>query len=272
MQFVSGMKNTQTPFFKPEESLIDFLNHKADFYNNPSFIEVDPISIPHQFSKKEDIEIAGFFAATIAWGVRKSILTNGRKLMNLMENDPHLFIMNHSQLELKRFENFVHRTFNGLDVVYFITSLKHIYVHYGGLSSIFERLAETEEKNLQQSISAFREVFFELTPAGRTKKHVSNPIEGSAAKRINMFLRWMVRKDKKGVDFGLWNISPALLSCPLDVHSGRIARELGLLSRTANDWRAVEELDNTLRWMNPLDPAKYDFALFGLGAEPDWKG
>jgi len=250
--------------------LKEFLDEKADQYNSLRFIELDPIFIPHQYSLKEDIEIAGFIAATLAWGVRKSIITNGTKLLKLMDNAPYDFVLNHSKHDLSSFSKFAHRTFNGIDAAYFITSLHNIYRNHNGLGSLFEKKYQTENNNLSRTLVAFYEVFFELPHPIRTRKHVANPAQGSAAKRLNMYLRWMVRKDKRGVDFGLWDISPALLSCPLDVHSGRIARQLNLLKRNQNDWKAVEELDASLRLIDPADPVKYDFALFGLGAEPDW--
>ncbi len=250
--------------------LKEFLDEKADLYNRTQFIELDPISIPRRYSKPEDIEIAGFFAATIAWGVRKSIIANGTKLMALMDDSPHSFVMNHTAKDLACFEKFVHRTFNGNDAVFFVQSLQNIYRNHGGLKSLFETNASAEILNLKATLCQFRKTFFEVPHQTRSRKHVSNPDDNSASKRLNMYLRWMVRKDNRGVDFGLWDISPSLLSCPLDVHSGRVARQLGLLTRTQNDWKAVEELDTVLRKLNPADPVKYDFALFGLGAEPDW--
>lgn len=241
-----------------------FLDYKVEEYNNPTFIETDPIRIPHQFSKKEDIEIAGFLTATIAWGNRKSILTNGGKLMDLLDNSPYDFVMNHTEEDLYLLENFVHRTFNGLDLQYFMIALQNIYKSHGGLEGVFTRFAEKD--NLQPGIHNFKKIFFELPHLKRTEKHVSDPLKNSAAKRINMFLRWMVRKNLEGVDFGLWEqIKPSQLSCPLDVHSGNTARKLGLLKRKQNDAKALVELDKSLRKLDPVDPVKYDFALFGLG-------
>jgi uncharacterized protein (TIGR02757 family) len=242
-----------------------FLDEKVTLYNKPDFIESDPIQIPHLFACKEDIEIAGFLAATIAWGNRKMIISNAKKMMELMGNSPHDFIMSYEEHQLERFATFVHRTFNGTDFTSFIKSLRHVYSNHGGLEAVFTTHAEAE--NIQSAISEFKKTFFSIEHQTRTQKHVSDPMSGSAAKRINMFLRWMVRNDNAGVDFGIWkSISPACLSCPLDVHSGNVARKLGILSRKQNDAKAVIELDTQLRLMDNQDPVKYDFALFGLGA------
>jgi uncharacterized protein (TIGR02757 family) len=242
----------------------EFLDEKVVQYNNPQFIDSDPVSIPHHFELKEDIEISGFLVATIAWGNRKMIVQNGFKLMDLMGNSPYDFVMNHSESDLDRLEGFVHRTFNQADLVYFIKALKHIYLHKGGLETVFAK--SVSESSTQPAIHQFKQEFFSLPHPVRTIKHVSDPANGSAAKRINMFLRWMVRNDKCGVDFGLWkSISPQQLSCPLDLHSGNVARKLGLLTRRQNDSRSLEELDLNLRQMDRNDPVKYDFALFGLG-------
>ena len=242
-----------------------FLDEKAAYYNQPLFIESDPIQIPHQFSKKEDIEIAGFLVATIAWGNRKSIIKNGTRLMQLMGNSPHDYVLNFSEEKhSESLSDFVHRTFNSDDLVYFIKALQHIYKEHNGLEAVFSTFSE--ENTLQPAIHHFKKVFFSLPHLKRTEKHVSDPLKNSAAKRINMFLRWMVRKDNTGVDFGIWNsLSPSQLSCPLDVHSGRVARSLSLLKRKQNDAKALNELDNSLRKLDPADPVKYDFALFGLG-------
>src|SRR5699024_6585852 len=224
----------------------EFLDFKVEQYNNPDFISSDPIQIPHQFSKKEDIEIAGFLVATIAWGNRKTIIKNGNKMMELLWNSPADFIRNASEKDRKDLEYFVHRTFNGEDFKYFTLALQNIYNHHGGLENVFTKYAD--ENSTQKAIHHFKKIFFEIKHPTRTQKHVSDPLKKSAAKRINMFLRWMVRKDKNGVDFGLWkNISPKILSCPLDVHSGRIARKLDLLKRKQNDAKAVKELDENLR-------------------------
>ncbi len=252
------------PLNLTHSELKDFLDSKVEQYNNPKFIESDPILIPHQFSKKEDIEIAGFLTATIAWGNRKSIITNAKRMMHLLDNSPYEFVINHQDRDLKALLPFVHRTFNGLDFIQFIESLKHIYNHHNGLEAVFSKYAERD--SLQKSISKFKSHFFEVEHLPRTQKHVSDPLNNSAAKRINMFLRWMVRKDINGVDFGIWkSLSPSQLSCPLDVHSGNVARKLGLLKRKQNDSKALLELDNSLRKLDKNDPVKYDFALFSLG-------
>lgn len=245
-------------------SIKEFLDEKVSLYNNSSFIESDPIQIPHLFTVKEDIEIAGFLVATIAWGNRKSIINNGHRLMELMGNSPYDFVRDFSDKNSEHLSNFVHRTFNGTDLIYFIKSLQNIYKNHGGLENIFTGFSD--KNGVQGAIHHFKKIFFELPHLPRTQKHVSDPVKNSAAKRINMYLRWMVRRDNAGVDFGIWkNISPSLLSCPLDVHSGNVARKLGLLKRKQNDAKAVLELDNSLKLLDPADPVKYDFALFGLG-------
>lgn len=244
--------------------LKDFLDEKFIQYNTLDFIDSDPVQIPHLFSQKEDIEIAGFLSATIAWGNRKMIIKNSHRMMDLMGNTPYDFVMSHTPSDLERLDSFVHRTFNAQDLSFFIQSLKNIYQNHNGLESVYSKNQEPE--SLQKSISEFKKIFFEIPHHYRTQKHVSDPMNNSAAKRINMFLRWMVRQDNKGVDLGIWKtISPAALSCPLDVHSGNVARKLGLLSRKQNDAKALAELDAQLRKLDPKDPAKYDFALFGLG-------
>lgn len=247
-----------------ESELKDFLDEKVHLYNHPNFIESDPIQIPHLYSLKEDMEIAGFLSATIAWGNRKMIITNAKKMMELMGNSPYDFVMNHQEHHLEGLENFVHRTFNSTDFQFFVRSLQHIYKSHQGLEAVFS--THRSAADLQPTISAFKKVFFEIPHLSRTEKHISDPMNNSAAKRINMFLRWMVRQDTNGVDLGIWkSISPAQLSCPLDVHSGNVARKLGLLSRKQNDGKALAELDSNLRKFDPKDPVKYDFALFGLG-------
>ncbi len=247
-----------------KKDLKEFLDTKVEQYNNIKFIESDPIQIPHLFSKKEDIEIAGFLAATIAWGNRKSIINNAKRMVDLLDNTPYDFVVNHTPDDLENLLPFVHRTFNGDDFVQFIKSLKHIYTNHGGLESVFK--AHSEEKSMQLAIHKFKTIFFEKPHLQRTKKHVSDPLNNSAAKRINMFLRWMVRQDSTGVDLGIWkSLYPSQLSCPLDVHSGNVARKLGLLKRKQNDGKALSELDASLRKLDANDPVKYDFALFGLG-------
>jgi uncharacterized protein (TIGR02757 family) len=244
--------------------LKSFLDEKVALYNNPSFIESDPIQIPHLFSQKEDIEIAGFLSATISWGNRKMIIKNSHKMMDLMGNSPYDFVMSHSENDLERLETFVHRTFNGQDFASFIRSLQHLYKNHDGMESVFAK--HQESNSMQKSISEFKKTFFEIPHQKRTQKHVSDPMNGSAAKRLHMMLRWFCRQDNKGVDLGIWkSISPSLLSCPLDVHSGNVARKLGLLSRNQNDAKALSQLDLKLRELDSNDPVKYDFALFGLG-------
>lgn len=249
----------------PGPELKEFLDIKAATYNTTDFIATDPIQVPHAFSRKEDIEIAGFLAATIAWGNRKSIISNSRKIMELMGNAPYEFVMAHTDEQLEKLTTFVHRTFNGSDLQGFVRSLRHLYMAHGGPEAVFARHAR--EGSLQEAIHHFKKHFFEIPHLQRTEKHVSDPLKGSSAKRINMYLRWMVRNDNTGVDFGIWKkLSPAQLSCPLDVHSGNVARKLGLLHRKQNDAKALAELDTSLRKLDPDDPVKYDFALFGLGA------
>ena len=243
------------------DDLRSFLEEKYLKYNQPAFIESDPIQVPHEFSRKEDIEIAGFFSATIAWGQRTTIINNARKLMMWMDQSPYEFVLEASEDELATFENFRHRTFNGEDCRYFLKAIRYLYKEHGGLEHAFQAPQPLS------GISHFRQLFFALPHEKRTQKHVSDPQRGSSAKRLNMFLRWMVRRDGAGVDFGLWkDWDPANLRLPLDVHTGNVARKLGLLQRKQNDWKAVEELTGSLRLMDPEDPVKYDYALFGLGA------
>ena len=253
-----------------KSDLKTFLDEKEDTYNRLTFIESDPISIPHQFTKKEDIEIAAFLSATIAWGQRVTIINNANKLMKLMDNSPSDFIINAKQKDFERFDNFVHRTFNNEDTKFFMKSLQNIYKKHGGLENVFVNTISGNNKmiNCEEAITNFREIFFSIPHPARTGKHVSNPSKNSSAKRLCMFLRWMVRTDKRKVDFGIWNnknFNSSNLMCPLDVHSGNVARKLGLLTRTQNDWKAVTELTNNLKLFSPSDPVKYDFALFGLG-------
>jgi uncharacterized protein (TIGR02757 family) len=250
--------------FKDVKELLD---EKYFQFNNTSFIQTDPISIPHQFSKKEDIEIAALLAATIAWGQRTSIINNGNKLMRLMNDEPHEFIMNFSKKDAARFENFVHRTFNSIDCVFFLNSLKNIYTKQGGLENAFSGKISKNDKDVKNAITNFRELFLSIPHQTRSDKHVSNPSVKSSAKRLCMFLRWMVRRDNHGVDFGIWkSIHSSQLCLPLDLHTGNVSRKLGLLTRTQNDWQAVEEITKVLRSFDKKDPIKYDFSLFGLGA------
>jgi len=246
-----------------------FLDEMVDRYNTKSFIEDDPISVPHRYTQKEDIEISGFLVATISWGNRKTIVKNGHRMLDLLGESPYDFIMSHDAKQLKRLDGFVHRTFNQDDYKYFIKSLQNIYKAHGGLEAIFTKYATPE--SLQPAIHHFKNIFQEHAHPARMAKHISDPYKGSAAKKINMLLRWLVRNDKRGVDFGLWkNIKPSQLSCPLDIHSGNIARQLGLLTRVQNDAKAVAELDQNLRILDINDPVKYDFALFGLGINDDF--
>lgn len=243
--------------------LKEFLDLKVNQYNNFDFIKPDPISVPHRYTAKEDIEIAGFLAASIAWGNRKMITKNGHRMMDLLGNSPFDFIMNHKIYHLDDLDDFVHRTFNASDFRYFVQSLKNIYTNHGGLEAIF--IKHQAEDSLQPAIHQLNKIFFEMPHQQRTTKHIADPERGSVAKRINMYLRWMIRKDDNGVDFGIWDINSAKLSCPLDVHSGNVARKLGLLNRKQNDAKALKELDTSLRALDLNDPVKYDFALFGLG-------
>jgi len=245
--------------------LKDFLDEKYEKYNHPDFIDSDPIQIPHSFSDPYDIEISAFLAATIAWGQRITIIKNSRKLMALMDYAPYDFITNCNNQELKRFEYFVHRTFNGIDCVFFIKSLKNIYKNHGGLGLLFQK-TYLHHKNIKQTLEEVRKVFFEINHPLRTQKHFSDVSKGASAKRLNMYLRWLVRNDNRGVDFGLWQKIPtSALYLPLDLHTGNVARKIGLLQRNQNDWQAVEEVTIKLRKFDPNDPVKYDFALFGLG-------
>ncbi|HSV75950.1 MAG TPA: TIGR02757 family protein [Bacteroidales bacterium] len=246
-------------------ALKELLDQKAAFYNRPFFIDTDPVSVPHRFSRKEDIEIAAFLVASIAWGNRKAIIGNGLKLMERMDWKPFDFVRSFSENDLKPFSSFVHRTFNFSDLSFFLFSLKNIYENHGGLEHCFT-INFLRNGSVKEALTGFRKVFFEIPHLPRTLKHVSNPDAGASAKRLNMFLRWMVRQDAAGVDFGLWKtITPHRLMCPLDVHSGRVARHLGLLQRKQDDWKAVEELTRNLGKLNPADPVLYDFALFGMG-------
>ena len=244
----------------------DLLREKAAYYNHPEFIETDPIQIPASFSKKEDIEISGFLSAVLAWGQRKTIINNSNRLMEFMERSPHDFILNHSDSDLIPFEKFVHRTFNGDDCLAFIYALKKIYREGNGLEALIYRSFLEDKLNPGTGWSAFKMQFFDVPHLQRTEKHLPNPLKGSAAKRMNMFLRWMVREDEKGVDFGIWKkLTPSQLYIPLDVHSARVARKLRLLKRKQNDWKAVLELTERLRRIDPDDPVRFDFALFGMG-------
>ena len=250
-----------------KSELIALLNEKAHQYNHTDFIQTDPIQIPHRFSKKEDIEIAGFIASVIAWGQRKTIINNSLKLMQLMDNAPHDFILNFKEKDLSRFDGFVHRTFNYDDLLAFLNALQRIYKLEGGLEQVIAESFKGDLANPGSGWNTFKTTFFSGVHLPRSKKHLPDPLKGSAAKRMNMYLRWMIRSDDQGVDFGIWkSMSPAQLYLPLDVHTSRVARKLKLLSRKQDDWKTVVELTEKLRKLDPEDPVKYDFALFGLGA------
>lgn len=251
--------------------VFELLESKYRQYNTTAFIETDPISVPHGFTKKQDIEIAAFFSATIAWGNRKSIITSANKLMKLMDDAPYDFVLNHQDKDLKRLLDFKHRTFNATDTLYFVEFLKAHYAKHKSLEDAFLKsetyFAAKQVQNPQFAIlSTFHNYFFSLENSPkRTRKHVATPVRGSTCKRLNMFLRWMVRKDKNGVDFGIWKkIKPSQLLIPLDVHVDRTARKLGLIKRRQTDWQTVLELTENLKQFDPKDPVKYDFALFGL--------
>lgn len=243
--------------------LIVFLNEKVDYYNQPSFIKDDPISIPHLFTKQQDIEIAGLFAAVFSWGNRTTIINKSKELMQLMNMQPHAFCLNHDMSELKKLAAFKHRTFNADDLYYFIAFLQQ---HYKKNNSLETAFFPKKGMTVEDGLNHFKHYFFSADHLKRTEKHISSPLQKSTCKRLNMYLRWMVRSDDKGVDFGLWkNISASQLICPLDVHVCRVARNFGLLQRKQTDWEAAMELTNNLRKFDKIDPVKYDFALFGTG-------
>jgi uncharacterized protein (TIGR02757 family) len=256
---------------KISNPLRDFLNKKVKDYNQKSFIASDPISIPHRFSKKQDIEIAGFFAAIFAWGNRTTIINKCNELMKLMDDAPFQFIIQHQEIELKRFLDFKHRTFNATDLLHFIRVLRHHYENdfqkEPTLETAFLKGLHVTDINVENALCEFHNYFFSLEDSpGRTKKHISTPSNNSSCKRLNMFLRWMVRKDKAGVDFGIWkNIKPHQLVCPLDVHVQRVALQLGLIQSEKADWKTAVELTEKLKSFDPRDPVKYDIALFSMG-------
>jgi uncharacterized protein (TIGR02757 family) len=242
-----------------------FLDEKVRQYNTIDFITLDPVAVPHAFTRKEDIEIAGLLTASIAWGNRKAILKSARQLMAWMDNEPYDFVMHATPNEWSTIGRFIYRTFNGTDARFFLDALKNIYTKHGGLEAVFTR-GYQQDSTIKSALQYFRQVFLSAPHQIRSEKHVASPAKGSSAKRLNMYLRWMVRHDAQGVDFGLWKQIPAsALMIPLDVHSGTQARNLGLLLRKQNDWKAVEALTETLRGFDPADPVKYDFALFGMG-------
>lgn len=249
----------------PDVDMKSFLDARVQQYNNVEFIHSDPVQIPHRFSRKEDIEIAAFLTAMISWGQRKSIINNANRLMRLMDNSPYDFLMEADAADWKTVSGFVHRTFNGNDCLFFLESLRNIYRHHHGLETVFTNGYNNGE-NIQSALQHFREVFLSTPHEVRVRKHVSDVSANSSAKRLNMFLRWMVRNDNNEVDFGLWkNIPASALMLPLDVHTGNVARGLGLLTRKQNDWKAVEEITAALRVFDAHDPIKYDYALFGIG-------
>ncbi len=248
------------------KDLKTFLDQKVTFYQQPQFIVSDPIQIPHQFQQKEDIEIAGFIAALLAWGQRPIIIKKSNQIVTWMNHSPHTFLTQSSEHEFQRFQHFVYRTFNADDLLFLLQALRTIYREHGGLEEALSKKPE----NMAENIENFRTLLLQTPHLPRSQKHLASPKKGSAAKRINMFLRWMVRDASSGVDFGLWTrIKPSQLMIPLDLHSGRVARKLGLLSRPTDDWKSVEELTQNLRQLDALDPIKYDFALFGMGVSGD---
>jgi uncharacterized protein (TIGR02757 family) len=246
----------------------DLLEEKFLLYNQPNFIPNDPICIPHLFTKSQDIEIMGFWASILAWGQRKTIINKCKELINLMDGSPHDFVLNHQENDLKRFLNFKHRTFNATDTLYFIEWFKNYYQKNDSLETAFI-VQKSDNQNVENNLIQFHDLFFSLQDyPPRTRKHIATPIRKSSCKRINMFLRWMVRQDDKGVDFGIWtNLKPSQLVCPCDVHVDRVARKLGLIQRPTTDWKTAVELTENFKLIDPNDPVKYDFALFGLGVE-----
>ncbi|WP_223818128.1 TIGR02757 family protein [Mucilaginibacter rubeus] len=257
------------------ENLKAFLDAKVAQYNRPEFIENDPVTIPHMFSQKQDIEIMGFWAATLAWGQRVTIIKKCKELIALMDGAPYDFIINHEEPDLKRLLKFKHRTFNDVDTLYFIAFFRQHYERFGSLEDAFLPPGPQKREHglaVEHALNSFRSYFFSLPDfPHRTKKHVSSPSQKSTCKRLNMFLRWMVRKDDNGVDFGIWSrIKPADLICPLDLHVDRVSRKLNLINRKQTDWQTAVELTQRLREFDPNDPVKYDFALFGLGIEERW--
>lgn len=250
-----------------ERKLSDFLNKKVEEYNTPQFIESDPVRVPHRFTKKQDVEISGFFAAIFSWGNRTTIINKSLELMRALDDSPHDFILNHQPSDLKRFLEFKHRTFNPTDLLYFIEFFKHHYARNNSLETAFSKAILKSDENIEKGLIYFREYFFSLEDAPkRTVKHISSPANNSTCKRLNMFLRWMVRRDRKGVDFGIWKtIKPSQLICPVDLHVARVARRFNLLKRKQTDWPAAVELTEFLKKLDKNDPVKYDFALFGLG-------
>jgi uncharacterized protein (TIGR02757 family) len=264
----SPIKKYDLKTMKTTPALKQFLDTKVAQYNQPAFVEKDPVSVPHAFTKKQDIEIAGLFAAVLAWGNRTTIINNCTKLMGWMDNEPHDFIVHHKDTDLKPFVRFAHRTFNATDLLYFISFLKYHYSNHASLEDAFVPAKKYNEATTEQALICFHNYFFSIEHPERTKKHIATPARGSACKRLSMYLRWMVRKDNAGVDFGIWKkIKPAQLVCPLDVHVARVAERLGLLDNIKSNWANALQLTAHLRALNPADPAIYDYALFSLGIE-----
>jgi uncharacterized protein (TIGR02757 family) len=257
---------------KRQNDLQAFLDEQVAKYNQPGFIEADPISIPHQFRRLQDREIMGFWVSMLAWGQRKTMIANAQELIRLMDGAPYDFILNHQEEDRIRFLNFKHRTFQPTDTLYFLEFFQHYYRHHASLETAFSQFIQPDSPHVEAALIGFHELFFDLSDSPqRTRKHVATPKRGSTCKRLNMFLRWMVRRDDQGVDFGLWqSIRADQLLMPLDVHVDRIARKYGLLKRKQTDWLAVLELTETLKTFDPMDPVKYDFALFGMGSTGDW--
>lgn len=251
----------------PQMNIKEQLDQAVARFNQPGFIENDPISIPHQFSRLQDIEIMAFWAAMLAWGLRKTIIQKARELVTLMDGAPYDFVVNHTEKDRHRFESFKHRTFQYTDTLYFLEFFQHYYKQNHSLEQAFAMHISAEDNTVENALAGFHRQFFSLPDApARTRKHIATPERGATCKRLNMFLRWMVRRDTTGVDFGLWqNILPAQLLMPLDVHVDRVARQLGLIQRPQTDWLTVLELTEQLRAFDHQDPVKYDFALFGLG-------
>jgi len=245
--------------------ILKLLNKKVKQYNQPLFIESDPISIPHIFKNQKDIEISGYLTSIISWGRRPAILKSAHRLMDIMGNEPHNFVMKAGKSELKQLEGFVYRTFNSDDLLFIVEAMKNLYSNYSSMEELANE-SYTKNNEIKDVIIGIRTELLKTEHLKRSEKHLANPETGSAAKRTNMFLRWMIRQDNNGVDFGIWKQIPASsLMIPLDVHSGNIARQLGLLTRKQNDWKAVEELTFKLREFDSHDPIKYDFSLFGIG-------
>ena len=250
-----------------KEELRDLLEHLHDKYNQPEFIEPDPISIPHSFSDRHDREVAGFMAATIAWGNRKAIVKSAARMMQYMDDSPADFVRNASASELAHLQSYVHRTFNGQDFTDFVLAIRGITERWGGIGEFFEQ-NYVATQSIPQVLSLFRKEFFSIEHNPHCEKHLSSIDKGAACKRLNMYLRWFVRRDDRGVDFGLWEKIPmSALYLPLDVHTGNMGRALGLLTRKQSDWKATDEITRSLREFCSDDPVRYDYSLFGAGID-----